>query len=483
MFKKFSIVVGVTIFLGVLIACASVYFVNGMNREVYMDAYYQNIESELNEYFAALQEALIEKNQAIAYMRSPLMREKVATIDQSSSTVWLSDYKAYMSVVKIGDDYNLFFQSKTIGLSEDLIGNNELTNDFYNFIPINIEEIAQIIKLANSDLDETKVSVSIEKVSFKNTDMDHLKNINSSVVDILGTNYYVVMTLTDSMIERIFFYQRNSIIYTIIIAGVSVGVTILLFVGYLESRVGQATKVIKRISEGEYALHLKGYSEKSNDELSQLAMSINKMSEDIKSHQLKIENNYLEMVDVIINAVESNDFYTSKHNIAVGDYAEILADEIHYKKIDDIILAAKLHDIGKISIPSSIINKTGKLTEEEFELVKKHPVEGYRIIEKIEYFDDIKLGVKYHHERYDGSGYPEGLVGDEIPLMAQIIAIADVYDAITSNRSYRNAMSSAEAETLIINQSGKHFNPLLVEAFKRRKEDFKLRYDQNNYRR
>jgi HD-GYP domain-containing protein (c-di-GMP phosphodiesterase class II) len=171
------------------------------------------------------------------------------------------------------------------------------------------------------------------------------------------------------------------------------------------------------------------------------------------------------MTEVIANAVSVNDSYTYEHNKIVGNYAKIIATEIGYEHIDDIYLAAKLHDIGKISIPSSILNKQGKLTPAEYSLIRTHPEQGYNIIKNIEYFSHISLGIKHHHEHWDGTGYPDGLRGDDIPLIAQIISIADVYDALTSDRSYRPALSHKEAVEIIVNNSGKQFNPLLIKAF------------------
>lgn len=201
-------------------------------------------------------------------------------------------------------------------------------------------------------------------------------------------------------------------------------------------------------------------------------MAVNRMSQDIKRHLTTIDRNYLEMVDVMVNAVEINDEYTSKHNVEVGYYAKIIADEVNYERVGDIELAAKLHDIGKISIPGHILNKPGKLDPEEYEIIKTHPTEGYRIIEHVDYFANVKLGVKHHHEHWDGSGYPDGLMGDEIPMIAQIIAVADVYDAVTSDRAYRKGLSSEKAKSIIIEESGRLFNPMLVDAFERRIEDF-----------
>ena len=120
---------------------------------------------------------------------------------------------------------------------------------------------------------------------------------------------------------------------------------------------------------------------------------------------------------------------------------------------------ALLHDIGKIGIPDAVINKPGKLTPEEFQLIKRHPVVGAKILQNIEEMPSLSIGARWHHERYDGSGYPDGLAGEDIPEAARIIALADAYDAMTSKRSYRDALPQDLVKKEIKNASGTQFDP------------------------
>ena len=122
-----------------------------------------------------------------------------------------------------------------------------------------------------------------------------------------------------------------------------------------------------------------------------------------------------------------------------------------------------LHDIGKIRIPDRIIKKEGKLTDEEFDYIKLHPVSGYHILKDISAFSMITDGAKYHHERYDGKGYPNGLSGGDIPLVAQILGVADAYDAMTSNRCYRDALSQKIVRQEIVKGKGTQFNPAIAD--------------------
>jgi len=130
-----------------------------------------------------------------------------------------------------------------------------------------------------------------------------------------------------------------------------------------------------------------------------------------------------------------------------------------------LTLAAILHDIGKVGIADHILGKNGGLTVEEMEIIRDHPRAGAEIVGHIKQLQPIIPGIKYHHEHYDGSGYPEGLVGEEIPLIARIIAVADTYDAIIHDRSYQKGMSKSEAVAEIVENVGTQFDPRIVEAF------------------
>jgi len=135
------------------------------------------------------------------------------------------------------------------------------------------------------------------------------------------------------------------------------------------------------------------------------------------------------------------------------------------REMGKLELAGLLHDIGMIGVPEDVLNKTGRLSEEEYEIVKKHVNHGVKILEDIKQLKDVVEIIKFHHERFDGKGYPYGLKGDEIPFNAKIIAIADAYDGMVSERSYREGLSHEDAMKKITDQSGKQFDPVVVKAF------------------
>lgn len=175
---------------------------------------------------------------------------------------------------------------------------------------------------------------------------------------------------------------------------------------------------------------------------------------------------YDDIVTALVSAIEVNDKYTEGHAKRVREYSCAIAEELELPKfkINDISTAALLHDIGKIGISTEILNKPGKLTEEEYCIIKQHPVYTKTILEKIRGFSTITNFAYNHHENYDGSGYPRGLKNNEIPLEAQIIQVADAYDAMTSERAYRKALSTEDALNIIKKEMGKQFNPEIAKV-------------------
>lgn len=174
-------------------------------------------------------------------------------------------------------------------------------------------------------------------------------------------------------------------------------------------------------------------------------------------------------IRTIVNTIDAKDQYTKGHSQRVSDYSVALAKELGFshEEVEKIRYIALLHDIGKIGVPDSILNKPGRLTNEEFSLMKMHTVAGGEILKDIESVPDLNVGAKYHHERYDGGGYPEGLKGEEIPYIARLICIADSYDAMASNRIYRKHLTEETIIKEIERCSGTQFDPELAQVFLR----------------
>ncbi|WP_035571534.1 HD-GYP domain-containing protein [Halonatronum saccharophilum] len=176
----------------------------------------------------------------------------------------------------------------------------------------------------------------------------------------------------------------------------------------------------------------------------------------------------MEKISISLLKKENNFSYTYNHCQAVSKYSAFLAQEINLnqEKIEGIKIAAVLHDIGKIAVPHFILHKPERLTKEEFEVIKLHPSVGYNILKGTGLNKKIHLNsILYHHERYDGQGYPEGLKGEEIPLEARIVGIADAFDAMTSKRPYNKALSIERGLKELKDNAGSQFDPYLVEVF------------------
>ncbi len=172
---------------------------------------------------------------------------------------------------------------------------------------------------------------------------------------------------------------------------------------------------------------------------------------------------YHEIIECIVSALDAKDPYTAGHSQRVSDMALALCEllELDQDEIEKIHIAAHLHDIGKIGVPDAVLHKPEKLSEEEWEAMKKHPMTGAEILSKSRHLNELKDIVLYHHERFDGKGYPEGLKGEEIPLGARIIAICDSIDAMTSDRGYRKAFSLKECYGEIKNKLGVMYDPVI----------------------
>jgi HD superfamily phosphohydrolase YqeK len=179
------------------------------------------------------------------------------------------------------------------------------------------------------------------------------------------------------------------------------------------------------------------------------------------------ERAYEATVGALCQAVETKDLYTRGHSDRVSRGSVMIAREIGMRtdRVEAIRYAGMLHDVGKLGVPTRVLQKTGKLTEEEYAAIQLHPMRGLDIVREIGFLDEALAGIMHHHERIDGRGYPMGLAGDEIPEFARVLAVADAFDAMTSTRSYRGARRIEEAVAELRKWSGTQFDPAFVDAF------------------
>lgn len=226
-------------------------------------------------------------------------------------------------------------------------------------------------------------------------------------------------------------------------------------------------------------LQIQGYCEKSDkfDQLLLLIESaiksieqmhiIKKINEELKESQEKLEKAYLESIETLRYTVEAKDVYTRGHSERVAEFSVLIGKKMGLSEGDlkTLRIGGLFHDIGKIGIPDSILLKESKLTDDEYSEIKNHPAIGKHILSNATLFQDIIPIVYHHHEKYNGTGYPERLLGESIPLFARIAAVADTFDAMTSKRSYRNAIPIDIVKEEIVKCSGSQFDPEVANVF------------------
>lgn len=235
-------------------------------------------------------------------------------------------------------------------------------------------------------------------------------------------------------------------------------------------------KIQKNLLKELKELSVQGYCEK-NDKLEQLPLfiesavksidqmrTIKNINEELLKSKEKLEKAYLESIETLRFTVEAKDNYTRGHSDRVSEYSVLIGKKLGLpsKDLETLKIGGLFHDIGKIGISDSILLKNGKLTNKEYDEIKSHPIIGKNILSNAAIFQDIIPIVLYHHERYDGKGYPYGLSDKDIPLLARIVAVADAFDAMTSRRSYRNELDIEYVKEELKNKTGTQFDPVVA---------------------
>lgn len=197
-----------------------------------------------------------------------------------------------------------------------------------------------------------------------------------------------------------------------------------------------------------------------------LENKVSERSADLETAHRRLQETYLETVTSLVEALTAKDTYLFGHSHSVATYARAIGEEMGFSKerLDRLVQGCELHDLGKIAVPDTILMKPGPLNKEEFEIVKQHPVWGARILEPLTFMKDINEMVHQEHERWDGTGYPMGIKGEQIRLEARVIAVADALDAMISDRPYRQSIGLERASQELKRCSGTQFDPVVVEA-------------------
>jgi putative nucleotidyltransferase with HDIG domain len=248
-------------------------------------------------------------------------------------------------------------------------------------------------------------------------------------------------------------------------------VLVALLCGLLSSRsiVQPIAKVVENLRRSAATGVLAEFDESISSvvEIRELVENYNSAAVAVRDARENLQDAYIEFVGSLANALDARDRYTAGHSKRVSDLASATAAalQLHPAEVERIRIGALLHDIGKIGVADSVLQKTGRLTDDEFALVKEHPVIGRRILEGVQGLAQFIPAVELHHENWDGSGYPKGQSAHQTPVDARIIHIADAYDAMTTDRSYRRGLTHERAIEILFEYAGTQFDPYIVPAF------------------
>ncbi|MFH1782543.1 MAG: HD domain-containing phosphohydrolase [Candidatus Omnitrophota bacterium] len=280
-------------------------------------------------------------------------------------------------------------------------------------------------------------------------------------------NKAIAMLGVDMLASDVYLTQK--IVHRRMVFVLTLGIILSMIFGPLFAK--RITGPLKKLMEGTRRISMGdlGYKVKAegSNEVRELAESFNTMADELSRSQKKNSSYFYDVIQSMVRIVEAKDHYTRGHSERVAEYAEMIASSmaLSQDQIEIIKETAMIHDIGKLGIKDDILNKKGKLTDDEWEMIKKHPVIGEDIIKPVSLNSEVLAMIRGHHERHDGLGYPDGLKGEDTNLFAQIICVVDAYDAMISSRAYRQAMPKEKAVDELKKNKGTQFNSRIVDIF------------------
>ncbi|MBP7216906.1 MAG: HD domain-containing protein [Candidatus Omnitrophica bacterium] len=279
----------------------------------------------------------------------------------------------------------------------------------------------------------------------------------------------VALLGVDMLAEDVYAAQREVNRRALVVLAIGILVSIgfgLLLSHSITERIEKLVEATRHIAADDlsYKVRLDGH-----DEIAELADSFNSMATSLAESRTKLHDYFYRVVQSLVRILEAKDTYTQGHSERVSEYAQKIAQAMGFtqEKVELVRRAAELHDIGKLVIHENILNKKGKLTEEEWKIIREHPVVGEEILKPVLVESEMLTIIRSHHERCDGMGYPDKLKGDQINIFSQIIAVADSFDAMVSSRAYRPPLSKEEAIGELQRNCGTQFNTQVVNAFLR----------------
>ncbi len=309
-----------------------------------------------------------------------------------------------------------------------------------------------------------------ETSEFDLTEGNNVSRMQGTFSQIQSVNWGVIVQrrLSDAY-QSVYIMKRDTLVVGLLVF------VLILAIGVPAAK--SITQPIDQLTQTARAIAQRDFSQradiKSRTEIGELGQTFDQMAEDIQHYIVDLkdasEQNrqlFLQSIEMIATAVDAKDPYTKGHSGRVSQYSVILAKELGLpdEEVDKVRVSATLHDVGKIGIDDRVLKKPGVLTNEEFELMKRHTVMGYEIVRRVKQLAEVLPGIRWHHEHLNGKGYPDGIQGDEIPLMTRIISVADTFDAVTTDRPYQAGSDFPKALEILRKHTGSKFDPIVVDA-------------------
>lgn len=384
------------------------------------------------------------------------------------------DHKKNVLFNQLEENANTLSQNLAINAGSALLGSDELQLSVLVFAELKNPGVLSAAILDNEGkiLIHSDVKKIGESVLSGNDDPDDLfstskKHQLQEVKPIIfngKTLGSVLLTMeTASALEKINTFKMKLFLATLMFIG-SACFIIIHIIGNLLEPLGALSQAALKVGHGDLSVRV---LENGGEEIRKLGRVFNEMTEGLSHANQRVEEGYLQSVMALSAAVEAKDPYTRGHCDRVAYYSEQVALHVGMDKaiVKQLILAGQLHDLGKIGVDKTVLCKPGSLTPEEFGHIARHPVIAWQILEPALFLSKVRDIIIVHHERFDGKGYPHGLHGNQICLAGRILSIADCYDAMTSNRPYREHLDEKNALTIITQEKGKQFDPDMVDAF------------------
>lgn len=330
-------------------------------------------------------------------------------------------------------------------------------------------------RIEDNDINELKLLLGeseIENISLHENDVEEVSNKYKVFSKVFTFNYNYISSESDIHFDITFHFAYLIYSQTVGLEQTlgTVVITYIIMVIIISIVLTKSDKLISKFildvrNIDSFNTPFNRLEKTKSTELNFIAESINSLTDRLGVQFDLLGQKKLEIIKLLSTAIEINDKYTKEHGENVSKISKMIGIKLNISNLDKLETAALLHDVGKVFLPLEILNKPGTLSVSEFEDVKNHPNNAYDLLENISGYEEIRIAIKHHHEKFDGTGYPDKISGTDIPLHSRIIAVADVFDALTTDRAYRKCFAIEKAMEIMKNLSGTHFDPQVLNAF------------------